>query len=168
MTTKRPPLSGPLLQRSRAKRLPRWLLVVRISSFLQRLFPDGNDAFHFIDEELASGEGFAAMWCDYFDPERGFVRGDGTDAVNEADRFDGPALLDLIEDEIELVSSHFIEGFILDSADQFAFLRPAHDTSKVNDSPHFEGERPARNQFCFVDRAWSDDDVAFHVLLTKA
>ena len=31
--------------------------------------PDGDRFFHFIDEELAGGKGFAAMRCDNFNPE---------------------------------------------------------------------------------------------------
>jgi hypothetical protein len=35
---------------------------------LQGLFPDRHEAFHFVDEPLASGEGFASMGRDNLHP----------------------------------------------------------------------------------------------------
>ena len=101
-----------------------------------RFFPDGDGAFHFVDEPLAGGKGFAAVRGDDFNPERRFVDFDKSSAMDDANGFDRPALFDLIEEEIELVFGHFLEGFVFERLNGSAGFAIADDAEKINCGTH--------------------------------
>lgn len=75
---------------------------------------------------LAGGEGFAPVRCDDFHPEGRLVHRHHANTVDEAHAFDGPALLNVVEDQIELPPHHGLKGLVVDGANGGAFLAPAH------------------------------------------
>src|SRR5262245_19036047 len=77
------------------------------------LFPNGHEALHFINQELAGGERFFAMGRDHFHPEGGFVDRDQADTVYQPDGFDGPALFNGLEDQFELALGHELVGLVV-------------------------------------------------------
>ena len=126
-----------------------------------RLLPDGHDAFHFIDKPLAGVKRLAAVRGDDFDPERNLVHVYHADAMNEADRFDGPACFDLIEEQIELVLGHPLERFVFDGPDGLSFFITSHDPQKTNHRAHARREVASGKERGFVDRIGCYGELAF-------
>ena len=97
-----------------------------------RLFPNRHHPLHFVNQPLASDEGFASMWGHNFDPERRFVDLHHAHAMDEPDRFDR----DLLGDPPMLVDQHILGG----------------------EGPHLGGMITIRDQV--ADRRWVDTAAA--------
>src|SRR6266850_505233 len=118
---------------------------------LDRLLPNRHHSLHLVDQELASRKRLASMRRDDLDPKRRFVRLHYANAMHQANRFDGPALLDLAEDQFELMPDHFFKCLVFDSLNGALLLNSAHHSGKINGSAHRAGHGPPQHEFGFLN-----------------
>ena len=107
------------------------------------------------------------MRGDHFHPQRGFVDFYAADAVDQSDRFNGPASFHLVKQKVELMLGHPLKRFVFDGQDGPAFLLPAHHAQKMNHGAHAVGHFALRQQRGFLNRPGGDQQLAFHSNVTR-
>jgi hypothetical protein len=99
-----------------------------------------------VDEPLAGGECLAPVRSDDLDPQRRLVHRHHPDAVDETYGFHGPAFLDLVEQEMELVFGHAKECLVFNGPDGLSLFVAAHDPEKADDRAHIARQLASRRQ----------------------
>src|SRR5258705_12484950 len=117
----------------------------------QRFLPNWHHTFHFIDEPLACGEGFSSMRCDNFDPQGRFVDFHHSEPMDQAHRLDRPALLDLIQQQMELMLRHALERFIFKRANRCVCFGGPDYPQEIYDCAHASGDGSLSEQGGFID-----------------
>jgi hypothetical protein len=102
-------------------------------------FPDGGVRFERVDEPLAGGKGLAAVCGGDGDQDRRFAHRDSTQAMQQDQPLDGPALAGLAREFAKLPGGHRFVSFVIES-DEIApgiVLLGASDAEKHGDATGF-------------------------------
>ena len=100
----------------------------------------------------------------HFDPKRRFIHPHRTDAMNEPNRFNRPAFLDLIEQQVELVLRHAPKSLILKRGNALLAFASPHHSQKIDYRAHVRRNRALGPKRGFVDGVWGDEQVAAHFI----
>lgn len=74
----------------------------------------------------------------------------------EPHRFDRPALLNLIEQKVELVLHHFVKRLVIDGGNLLFAFDAAHDAEEINHRTRTVRHFPLTQQPDFVNRLSGD------------
>src|SRR5258706_14041559 len=93
-----------------------------VAASIMFLLPDRDAVLHFIDDEPAGVEGFAAVGGADAHPYRGVGQVEGSDPMDAHGMLDGKALHRLRQDPVALLDGQGLKGFVLEARNFLTFV----------------------------------------------